>query len=192
MGEKLSACRELRVTIGSSVSISYRETPAPPMNQSIRTFLALSILSVFGLSLIGCGDKSPALPPSVTPPPPASDSTADHDHDHDHPEHGERGGHMVELSDGSKVEVLFADDLDFFTVFANDPDKVSKVEMITKIGDEEKTYEFEKTATFDSAIFGLTDPELSTAAKMGEGVDIQLVITSEDGVLTGGFEHHEH
>ena len=99
---------------------------------------------------------------------------------------------MVELSDGSDVEVLFADDLDLFTVFANDPDKVSKVEMITKIGDDEKSYEFEKTVTFDSSVFALTDPELSTAAKMGEGVDVELVITSEDGVLTGRFEHHAH
>ena len=99
---------------------------------------------------------------------------------------------MVELSDGSKVEVLFADDADLFTVFANDPDKVSKVEMITKIGDDEKSYEFEKTSTFESAVFALKDPELSTAAKMGEGVDIQLVITSEDGVSKGEFEHHAH
>jgi predicted small lipoprotein YifL len=159
------------------------------MTQSIRSFLALSILTVLALSLTGCGGKSP----SETPPPPASETADhDHDHDHDHPEHGDHGGHMVDLSDGSNVEVLFNDDTDFFTVFANDPDKVSKVEMITKIGDEEKSYEFEKTATFDSAVFELTEPELSTAAKMGEGVDIQLVITSEDGVASGNFEHHQH
>ena len=99
---------------------------------------------------------------------------------------------MIELSDGSKVEVMHADDLDMFTVWADDPDKVTKVEMITRIDGTEKTYPFEKTKTFTSAIFGLTNPELATAAQMGEGVDIKLVIAYPDRELTGKFEHHAH
>ncbi len=99
---------------------------------------------------------------------------------------------MMDLSDGSKVEVMFADDLDMFTVWAEDPDKVSKVEMITTIDGEETVYPFEKTKTFTSSIFALTDPGLATAAKMGDGVDIKLVIAYEDRELTGKFERHEH
>ncbi len=126
------------------------------MTQTLRFLFTLSLVCLSGLTLSGCGDKTPALPPSVTPPPAPGQQAADgHDEhgDHDHPEHGTRGGHMIELSDGSKVEVMLADDLDMFTVWADDPDNVTKVEMITTIDGTEKTYPFEKTKTFTSAIF---------------------------------------
>ena len=79
-----------------------------------------------------------------------------------------------------------------FTVWPNDPDKVTKVEMITTINGEEKTYDFKKTPTFVSVVYALTSPELGTAVHMGEGVDIKLVIAYEDRELTTKYEHHEH
>jgi hypothetical protein len=150
-----------------------------------------SFLGLFGLTLLGCGDRTPALPPSVTPPPLESATVVAED-DHDHPDHGSRGGHMVEMSDGSQVEVTYADDIDMFTVYPSDPGKVTKVEMITTVDGKETTYPFEKQATFDSVVFPLTNAELSTAAKMGEAVDIKLVVVSETGEITGKFVYHSH
>jgi hypothetical protein len=159
------------------------------MTSSLRSAVSFSILCFAPLLLVGCSDRPPALPPSVTPPPAPGEQTTG---EHHHPDHGKRGGHMMDLSDGSRVEVMFADDLDLFTVWAEDPDKVSKVEMITTVDGKETTHPFEKTKTFVSWIFARTDPQLATAAKMGDSVDIKLVIAYEDRELTGKFEHHEH
>jgi endonuclease YncB( thermonuclease family) len=156
-----------------------------------RSCCLASFLGLFGLTLLGCGDRPPAQSSSVTPPPVAQ-ATATAEDEHDHPEHGSRGGHLVEMSDGSTVEVMFADDIDMFTVYPNDAAKVSKVEMITTVDGKETTYAFEKENTFDSVIFPLKNVELSTAAQMGDAVDIKLVIGTESGEITGKFVHHEH
>jgi len=164
------------------------------MASSHRPRLVFPVLGLASLLILGCQEREPALPPSVTPPPPASDQAShdDHDHDHDHPDHGPHGGHMVELGDGSKAEVDFADDLDMFSIWVDNPESVTKVEMITTIDEKVKTYPFENQKTFDSIIFALTDPELSTAVMMGEGVDVKLVIAREEGEVSGTFEHHSH
>lgn len=99
---------------------------------------------------------------------------------------------MVEMGDGSKAEVDFADDLDMFSIWVDDPESVTRVEMVTIIDEKEKTYPFEHQKTFDSLIFALTDPELSTAVLMGDEVDVKLVIAREEGEVSGKFEHHSH
>lgn len=165
------------------------------MSRTVRSLLTLSLLCAYGMTFVGCKNDTPALPPSVTPPP-ADGDHASHDHEdgdgHDHPEHGPRGGHMIEMSDGTEVEVQFADDVDMFTVFPVDPGAVKKVVMAMTIDGKESDYEFEKQPTFDSVVYTLTSPELSTAAKVGEGVDIELTVTTEEGDATGKFEHHAH
>jgi hypothetical protein len=151
-----------------------------------------SFLGLLGLTLLGCGDRTPALPPSVTPPPLEQATVVVDEEDHDHPDHGSRGGHLVEMSDGSKVEVAFADDVDMFSIYPNDPTKVTKIDMVTTVDGKETTYTFKKTPTFDSVVYALTDAELSTAAKMGETVDIKLVVVSETGEITGKYVFHKH
>ena len=161
------------------------------MARSLRYLFALLVPCVLSFSLTGCQDSTPAVHPSVTPPPTEAEKAASAE-EHDHPDHGPNNGHMMALDDGSEVEVMFADDIDMFSVFPSNPGNVKKVEMITTVDGEETAYEFESQKTFDSTIFALTSPELTTAAKMGDSVDVKLVITREDGTQTGKFVPHSH
>lgn len=160
------------------------------MNRSFSALLSISCFCVCSLALLGCNDRPPALPPSVTPPPAPGEQVAEEEHKH--PDHGDRGGHMFTMSDDSRVEVAFVEEADMFTVWANDPDKVTKVEMVATIDGKDTAYPFKKTPTFTSAVYALTSPELATAVKMGEGVDIKLIIAHEDGEASTKYEHHEH
>lgn len=171
------------------------------------TMVTAALLSLVCLNLTGCGGGSSDVASSST----TSESDHDHDHEgdhdhdhdgdhdhgddhaHEHPAHGPNGGHMVKLNDGSEVEVALLKENDAFTVYPSDASKVTKVAMITKIEDKETTYTFEKSDAADSeGTFSLTSPELATAARMGDAVDVSLVITSEDGEVTGKFVLHEH
>lgn len=141
-------------------------------------------------TLTGCGSKTPALPPSVTAAPaktavPVAD-------DHDHGDHGPHGGIMVSMSDGTQIEVEFADDYDNLTVHPANPGATSRVAMVTTIDGKETTYEFEKKDAFSGVVFPITNEELSTAVQMGDAVDVKLIIESGGETITGKFEYHSH
>jgi hypothetical protein len=179
-----------------------------PMTKIRFALVTAALASLICLIQTGCGGGSSDVASST------STSQSDHDHDHegdhdhdhdhegdhedhegehDHPAHGPNGGHMVKLDDGSEVEVALLKEDDKFTVYPNEPATVTKVEMITTIDDEQTTYPFEKAEGADSeGTFTLTSPELATAARMGEAVDVKLVVTSEGGESGGKFVLHEH
>jgi hypothetical protein len=179
------------------------------MKTQLRTILSVAILSAYGFAFVGCNNASKP----ITSAPPSSDQDHDHDHadgdhdhaegdhdhdghdhaGHDHPEHGIRGGHMVELSNGSKTEVQLSEDTDLFSVYVDDLGEISKVQMKTTIADKETVYEFERSDTPAGPVYGLKSPELATAVKMGkEVVQTELLITTADGDLTAQYEHHSH
>ena len=132
------------------------------------------------------------------------DHDGDHDHDHadhdghdhsahEHPEHGLNGGHMVKLEDGSEIEVALNKEDDAFAIFPATPADVSSIKMISKVGEEETTYEFAASESEDSAgAFLLTSPELATAVRMGDTVEVTLVVETKDGSTSAKYQHHEH
>ena len=179
------------------------------MKTHLRTILSIAILSAYGFAFVGCSKES--APVASAPDASAHDDDGhdhdgdDHDHDHDHegddhdhdgpdhPEHGTRGGHMVELSNDAKTEVHFDEEADLFSVYTDGLGDVSKVQMKTTIEDKETVYEFERSDTPVGPVYGLKSPELATAVKMGiEAVQTELVITNADGDLTAQYEHHSH
>ncbi len=117
-----------------------------------------------------------------------------HDHSaHEHPEHGLNGGHMVKLEDGSEIEVALNKEDDAFAIFPATPAEVSSIKMISKVGEEETTYEFAASESEDSAgAFLLTSPELATAVRMGDTVEVTLVVETKDGATSAKYQHHEH
>ncbi len=169
----------------------------------LRSLLCLSVLGLYGMTFVGCGGSAP----------PATAETDDHDHDgdhshddghdhsehdhaeHDHPAHGIHGGHMVGLSGDNDVEVQFMEGDDEFNVFVGDTlstDDVSKVAMKTDIEGTISEYDFEKSETPDGVVFSIKSPELATAVKMGDAVKTTLVITTNDGEVSGDYKHHSH
>ncbi|MEC7677672.1 MAG: hypothetical protein VX694_00250 [Planctomycetota bacterium] len=173
--------------------------------------LGLTFGLIAAISLSGCGTGAEG--PST----PASEADADHDHDHDHdgdhdhdhadhedhdghdhsahehPEHGLNGGHMVKLEDGSEIEVALNKEDDAFAIFPATPADVSSIKMISKVGEEETTYEFAASESEDLAgAFLLTSPELATAVRMGDTVEVTLVVETKDGSTSAKYQHHEH
>ena len=49
---------------------------------------------------------------------------------------------MVKLEDGSEIEVALNKEDDAFAIFPATPADVSSIKMISKVGEEETTYEF--------------------------------------------------
>ena len=169
-------------------------------------FFGLGLLAV--ISFVGCGGSGDV----------ASDGSGagvvesdDHDHDHDHgddeghddeghdhaehehPAHGLNGGHMVKLDDGSEIEVALNKEDDSFAIFPADANVVSSVKMVSKVEDAETTYEFATSEASDLAgAFVLTSPELATAVRMGDAVEVTLVIETEAGTASTRYQHHEH
>ena len=171
--------------------------------------LTFGLIAAISLSGCGTGGEGPSTP--------ASEADADHDHDHDHdgdhdhdhadhedhdghdhsahehPEHGLNGGHMVKLEDGSEIEVALNKEDDAFAIFPATPADVSSIKMISKVGEEETTYEFAASESEDSAgAFLLTSPELATAVRMGDTVEVTLVVETKDGSTSAKYQHHEH
>lgn len=127
----------------------------------------------------------------------AHDDHAHHDHDHgheghDHPAHGPHGGHMVELNSGKHAEWAHDDEKDKITVYPENAEIVTKIEMTTKVGDKVTPYEFEKAEVDGATVYELTSPELLTAIKMGDAVETNLVLTTTDGEMTAAVKHHSH
>ena len=126
----------------------------------------------------------------------AQEHTDDDGHDHsahEHPEHGLNGGHMVKLEDGSEIEVALNKEDDAFAIFPATPAEVSSIKMISKVGEEETTYEFTASESEESVgAFMLTSPELATAVRMGDTVEVTLVVETKDGSTSAKYEHHEH
>ncbi|WP_186776073.1 hypothetical protein [Rubripirellula reticaptiva] len=156
---------------------------------------AVLFLLVF---IAGCGSKQAENSPA------ASAEHDDHDHDdhahddhddhagHDHPAHGPNGGHMVELSGGGHAEWAHDDDKELITVYPENADQVTKVEMKVTIDDKATNYSFAKSDDDGLVIYTLTSPELLTAIKMGDAVKTELVISTDDGDMTGKVAHHAH
>ena len=99
---------------------------------------------------------------------------------------------MVELTGGAHAEWAHDDEEDLITVYTEDTDAVTKVEMKTTIEGNETVYEFEKQETDGVTTHQLVSPELLTAVKMGKLVDTKLVITTKEGETTGKVLHHAH
>lgn len=164
--------------------------------------LCLYALAFVGLSGCGGGDSPVATAPTTAStdsdqgddPDGHDDDGHDHDehgdHDgHDHPAHGPNGGHIAELSGGAHAEWMMETESGLFTVIPENPETVSGVLFQTKIGDIETPYELSKG---EDGNWTLTSPELATAVLMGDAVDVQLQVTTDDGQATGRVEHHAH
>jgi hypothetical protein len=174
---------------------------AKPMKTRLRTVLSLTILSLYGFGFVGCNKDTSPKTGSLALDEPHDDShdhEHDHEHDHDdehehdHPAHGPNGGHMIELGGEAKVEWMLDDELELFSIMFDNVDKITGVQMKTNIEGTETAYEFEKTDTPAGPVYGLKSPELATAVKMGEAVKTELVVTTEEGELTGGVVYHAH
>ena len=165
------------------------------MKTKTRTILSVAILCLCGFAVAGCKSES-----SNTDSFALNDQGEDEDayvrsddHGHDHPEHGKRGGHMVQLSNDSETEVHFDEESELFSVYIDGLGEVTKVQMTTTISDEKTVYEFERTETPGGPLYGLKSPELATAVKMGkDAAQVELMITTSDGDLTAAYEHHSH
>lgn len=178
--------------------------------------LTFGLIAAISLSGCGTGGEGPSTPASEADADHDHDHDheGDHDHDHDHdgdhdhdhadhdghdhsahehPEHGLNGGHMVKLEDGSEIEVALNKEDDAFAIFPATPADVSSIKMISKVGEEETTYEFAASESEDSAgAFLLTSPELATAVRMGDAVEVTLVVETKDGSTSAKYQHHEH
>ncbi|QDT03604.1 hypothetical protein K227x_19880 [Rubripirellula lacrimiformis] len=179
------------------------------MNRAF-TLLSCALVATFGFTVLaGCGSSS--APPAESADHGHDDHDHeghDHDHDdheghdhddhgddhegHDHPAHGPNGGHMVDLSGGAHAEWAHNDDKELITVYPENADKVTKVEMKTTIEGDSTVYPFAKADDDGQTIYTLTSPELLTAIKMGDAVKTELVITTADGESTGKVAHHAH
>jgi len=164
--------------------------------------LGLGLMLLSAVTMIGCGS-------GVEAPPATTSSEADHDHSdhdhgedahdghdhsaHEHPAHGLNGGHMVKLDNGSDIEVALDKENDAFSIFPADAKAVKTVKMISKIEDEETTYDFSASTEADlEGAFVLTSPELATAVRMGDAVEVTLVVETEEGAASARYQHHEH
>jgi hypothetical protein len=167
------------------------------MKTSLRTVLSLTILSLYGFAFVGCNKDSSSRTGSFALDEQHEDShdhddDHDHAHEHDHPAHGPNGGHVIELGGTAKVEWMLDDEVELFSIMFDNVDKVTGVQMKTNIEGTETVYEFERSDTPAGPVYGLMSPELATAVKMGESVKTELVVTTEDGELTGGVVYHAH
>ena len=99
---------------------------------------------------------------------------------------------MINLSGGAHAEWAHEDESDLITVYPEDVDAVTKVEMKTNIAGNETVYAFEKKDLDGTTAYQIVSPELLTAVKMGKGVDTKLVITTDEGEATAQVEHHSH
>ena len=106
--------------------------------------------------------------------------------------HGDNGGHLVDLEGGAHAEWTHDDQKNVITVFVDELEAVSAVEMRVTIEGNTTPYKFEKTDLEGKSVYQLESPELLTAAKMGQGVDTKLVITTEEGEVSGQVKHHAH
>lgn len=111
----------------------------------------------------------------------------------DHPEHGPRGGHMIELSNDQKTEVHFDEEAELFTVYIDDLGDVRDVQMTTTSDGETTVYEFERTETPGGTLYGLLNSELAEAVMQeDEEIEVKLQITTADGELTADYEYFPH
>ncbi len=155
--------------------------------------LGFALVIPFAL-VAGCGPKPVATSPEN------SATAADHDHDdhdhdehdHDHPEHGPNGGHMVDMTGGSHVEWAQDDDTEMISVYPENADQVTGVQMKTTIDGKATDYPFTKSDDAVPVVYTLKSPELLTAIKMGDAVVTELVIMTADGESTGKVVHHSH
>jgi hypothetical protein len=99
---------------------------------------------------------------------------------------------MVELSGGAHAEWAHDDEEDRITVYAENPQDVTKVEMHVTIDGKQTVYALEPHTADDETTFQITSPELLTAIKMGELVETKLLITAAAGEATGKVTHHAH
>lgn len=175
-------------------------------------FLALGLISLG--SFIGCNGGGGTSVDSQSETSEVGDHDHDHDHDHgdhdhgdhdhgdhdehdhaahEHPAHGQNGGHMVKLDDGTEIEVALSKEDDSFAIFPADAAAVTSIKMISKVEADETTYDFKASEAADlEGAFVLTSPELATAVRMGEAVEVTLVVETEAGSASTRYEHHEH
>ena len=169
--------------------------------------LGLGLGLVSALTLTGCGSGGEApSPPAAAE---ADHDHGDHDHDghdhgeddhaghdhsaHEHPAHGLNGGHVVKLDNGSEIEVALDKENDAFSIFPADAKTVKSIKMISKIEEAETTYDFTAAAEAEmEGAFVLTSPELATAVRMGDAVEVTLVVETEQGATSTRYQHHEH
>ena len=160
---------------------------------SLRTLLALLVLVGYVGAITGCNDETSTESHDDEHEHGDDEDHDEHDEDdphagHDHPAHGPNGGHLVNLSDGAHAEWTHFDLENRLSVIVENPDEVTKVEMLAN----DKAYEFEKTEVDGKTIFTIQDEVLLTAVKMGEAVKTELKITTEAGSVTGPVKHHAH
>ncbi|MDC0279204.1 hypothetical protein OAL43_03270 [bacterium] len=185
-------------------------TPENMMKSQLRIIAHSFTVAAVSMLIVGCGgsDVDSTATSTVSATADHDDDHGDHDHgdhdhgDHDHedhaevhehPAHGLNGGHMVKLEDGSEIEVALNKENDSFAVFPANPSEVTEILMTSKV--DETVTNFEFAASEDSATEGafvLTSPELATAVRMGDPVEVRLILKTNDGETSVKYEHHEH
>jgi hypothetical protein len=115
------------------------------------------------------------------------------DHGHDDHETGPNGGHVLHVGpSGLHAEYTHIDAENRIEVFVNEnADKATAASMTVKLDGEVKTYPF---APIDGKPggFSIVDAALLTALKMGDAVEVRLMLNVDGKELTTAVVHHEH
>ena len=172
------------------------ETSNKLMKKMPSRILWVAMVWLCGFALSGCQKDTTTSPTSFSLNEPVGEDDTDEDvvdWGEDHPEHGPRGGHMIQLSNDAETEVGFDEEAKLFSVYLDGLGDVTAVKMTTTIEGEETVYEFERTDTPVGTIYGLLDEELASAVMKGKDVTQTLfTITTADGDLTAEYEYHAH
>ena len=96
----------------------------------------------------------------------------------------------MELSGGSHAEWSHDDQTNQIVVYVEEPESAKSVVMNVTIEGETTPYELE--ANEDGTQYQIVSPDLLFAIKMGDNVETELIVTTDDGEATGAVKHHAH